>query len=71
LRRKLLAALIGSFALASIVGCEILLISGHLDKADPRHRDEPIRVNDNAEAYPTVGDGNSDGDTDRIGPDRD
>jgi hypothetical protein len=71
MNRRLVTIGIGSFALVPIVGCEILLISGHLDKADPRHRDEPIRVNDNAEAYPTVGDGNSDGDTDRIGPDRD
>jgi len=51
----------GSFALLPIVGCEILVMG--VDKADPTHRSEPVRVNDGDGAYPTVSDGNTDGGT--------
>ena len=65
-RRKLLAPLIGSFALVPMVGCEVLLVSGHLGNAASGRRGGAVGVVDHDESGPTGSDRNADGNYDRL-----
>ena len=66
MRSKLFTPLIGSFALVPMVGCEVLLVGGHLGNAAAGRRGGAVGVVDHDESGPTGSDRNADGNYDRL-----